>query len=191
MKKKRYIIPVLTLAAISALLAMGQSYFPTSYAVLRTTSATEDTQLTASTQSTSESGSSSNAVRIARHPIGEIHFRFKGTDAENETFSWTIWAYKDSSSPAQYVANGTGTLGLTQTGDANTYYADTLTITAQKWHKTATVTEGAPDAVVNGGGIAELLVDTCEYTIWKAVIRDIAGGGAECATLGVDYCTFY
>jgi hypothetical protein len=187
MKKILYLVAAVCVCT----LVMGQFTTPTTYSVLRTISATEDTQLTATTQLTPEVGNSSNAVRISRHPIGAIHIRFKGTDAANETFSWTLWAHKDRTAPAQCVAYGTGILGATQTGTSNEFYADTLVITAQQWHKTLAVTAGAPDAIVNGGGISELVVDTCEYQIWKVIIRDIAGGGAEAATLGVDYCTFY
>lgn len=190
MTKRRLIILVLVAIPLG-LIVMGQRYFPTTYNVLRAVGASEDTQLTASTQQTAEDGSSSMATRISRHPIGAIHFRFKGTDANNETFAWTIWAYKDDSAPAQYVAHGTGTLGATQTGTSNEFYADTIVITNQDWHKTLSITAGAPDAIVSGGGISELIVDSCEYQVWKVIIRDIAGGGAEAATLGVDYCTYY
>jgi hypothetical protein len=187
MKKVLYCVALIAVAG----LAMGQMYFPTTYSVLRAISATEDTQLTSATQRTAEDGSSTSAVRITRHPIGAIHLRFKGTNAENDTFSWTVWAYKDTSAPAKYVAHGTGVLGATATGTANEFYADTITITAQEWFKTAATADGTPDAIVTGGGIAELVVDTCEHQVWKVIITDIAGGGIETETLGVDYCTYY
>jgi len=105
--------------------------------------------------------------------------------------SWTLWAYKSITAPAKYVAHGTATTGATQTGETNEYYCDTISITDQQWYKTLSTAAGAPDTIVNGGGISELVFDTCEFRYFKLIIRDIGGGGAECATAGADYCTFY
>ena len=161
------------------------------YLPLRTVIATEDTQLTASTQLTAPDSSDDGTISLyLSETVGTIHIRFKGTAAADKTLAWTLWAYKDSGNPARYVAHGTATTGLTQTGETNEFYCDTIVITAQAYTKTFAVSDGAPDAIISGGGIAELTGDTVESTIWKIVIRDIAGGGSEMATAGADYCTF-
>lgn len=172
-------------------LVMGQYSNPTTYATFRTVSATEDTQLTASTQRTAPARSNANTIRINRVPVGAIHIRLKGTNAENDTLIWAIWAYKDVSSPAKYVAHGTAILGATETGTSNEFYVDSITITDQQWYKTISTAAGTPDTIVTGGGINEIVFDTCEHTMFQIIIRDIAGGGIECETAGADYCTYF
>lgn len=190
--KKKLILALAVLAIPVSLMVMGQVRSITGYGTFRTVTATEDTQLTASTQQTAPAPlTSDGTVLIRQTPVGTIHIRFKGTDAADETLAWTLWAYKTPSAPAKYVANGTATLGLTETGETNEFYADTISITAQEWYKTLATADGAPDAIVNAGGIAELVFDTCEFKIFKVIIRDITGGGAEASTAGADYCTFW
>jgi hypothetical protein len=189
-------LALLVLIGISTLIWLGkpahaQNASIRSYSVLRLVTATEDTQLTASTQRTAPVVTDDGTVLLRGIPVGALHLRLKGTAAQNLTMSWTLWAYKNDSSPAKFVANGTATTGLTETGQTNEFYCDTIAITAQAWFKTVYTSDGAPDAIVNGGGIAELVFDTCEHRYFKIIIRDITGGGAEAATAGADYCTFF
>ncbi len=172
---------------LSATAMAATDYRSFDYVTLRTDVATEDTQLTAATQSTAPT-LADGTVKLYK-PAGAVHIVFVGTDAADETLAWTLWAYKSASSPAEYVANGTATLGATVTGTTNEYYADTIVITAEGWLTDVAVINGAPDAVVNGGGIAKLCFDTCEYEYIKVVIRDIAGGGSECSTAGAKIAT--
>lgn len=167
------------------------TYRRASYEAFRTVTATEDTQLTASTQKTAPIRSDDGTVFLHWDQLGAMQIRFKGTAAENKTLAWTLWSYKHVGSPARFVANGTATTGLTETGETTEFYCDTIVITAQAWTKTLAVSNGAPDAIVSGGGIAELTFDTCENGIFKVIIRDIGGGGAECAKAGADFCTFH
>ncbi len=185
------LIIVASMVSITIRPAQAQNtYRRGTYEVLRTVTATEDTQLTASTQKTAPVRSDDGTVFLHWDQVGAIHLRFKGTGAQNLTLAWTLWGYKDASNPARYVAHGTATTGLTQTGETNEFYCDTIVITAQAYTKTFAVSDGAPDAIISGGGIAELTGDTVEYGIFKLVIRDIAGGGSEMATAGADYSTF-
>jgi hypothetical protein len=187
MKKTLLLVGMLAVVGF----VMGQYSNPAAYVTFRTVSATEDTQLTATTQRTAPDRSNANTIRILRTPVGAMHVRLKGTNAENDTMAWTIWAYKNASSPAKYVAHGTAILGATTTGTANEYYVDSITITDQQWFKTVSTAAGTPDTIVTGGGISELIFDTCEHTMFQIIIRDIAGGGIECETAGADYCTYY
>jgi hypothetical protein len=157
--------------------------------VMRTVKAAEDTQLTASTQQTAPDRTDDGTVYMTDN-VGAISVRFRGTDAADETLAWTLWAWKHADDAARYVAHGTATLGLTETGNSNEFYADTIVITQQEWFKTAAVSNGAHQSVIADAGIACFTVDSCEYPYWKVVIRDIAGGGAEAATAGADITSF-
>lgn len=159
------------------------------YLDFRTVTATEDTQLTVATQKTAPVEATDGTICLPAQR-GVMHLIFVGTDAADETLAWTIWAYKSISDPAEYVANGTATLGLTQTGGSNEFYADTIAITAQSWIKTVSVVDGAPAAIIADAGISKLVFDTCEYQYFNIIIRDITGGG-ECAKAGAKYATFY
>lgn len=189
---KRYIKSVIVLCLFALLtisLGLGRGTSD-AYDVFRTVSATEDTQLTSSTQKTAPSASNDGTI-AAQKNIGALHVIFMGTAAADKTLSWTLWAYKNASSAAEYVAHGTATTGATETGNTNEYYCDTITISDRQWLKTVCVVNGAPDTIVSGGGIAKLIFDSCEYRYFKLVIRDIAGGGAEAATAGAKIANFY
>lgn len=160
------------------------------YEVFRTVTATEDTQLTVATQQTAPAHTDDGTVAV-RPQGGEIHIILMGTAAADKTLAWTLWAYKSASDPAEYVAHGTATTGLTQTGNTNEFYCDTIVITAQAWLNTLSVVDGAPDAIINGGGISKLIFDGGEYQYFNIIIRDIAGGGAEAATAGAKIANYY
>jgi len=161
------------------------------YKPFRTVTATEDTVLVAATQQTAPVLADDGVVAFEGQ-VGMLHIRFKGTAAENLTFSYYLWAYKSLTDPAEYVAHGLLNLtGLTQTGETNEFYADTLIITAQAWNKTVSLinTTGGSQVPANAG-ICKLLLDSCEYPVWKIQIRDIGAGG-ECAKCGADIANFY
>jgi len=155
----------------------------TGWVTWRTVKTTEDTQLTGSTQKNAPDITADGTVYF-QLPVGAVQVAFIGSLAANKTLSWTIWAYKSGSSPAEYVAHGTAVTGATQTGTAGRYYCDTITITDQQWYQPVSVINGAPDAIVSGGGIAKLVFDSCEYQFFTIVIRDIGGGGAEATSAG-------
>ncbi|MBU8870674.1 MAG: hypothetical protein KOO60_07410 [Gemmatimonadales bacterium] len=173
---------------MSAMQGAGGS--STAYRTLRTATATEDTQLTATTQQTAPVEVDDGTIAFLK-PVGAAHVKIKGTAAADKTLAWTLWAYKTITDDAEYVAHGTATTGATQTGETNEFWCDTIVITDQQWLTAVSVIPGAPDTIVNGGGIAKLAFDTCEYQFFKIIIRDIAGGGAEAATAGADIATIY
>lgn len=191
--KKRYILAIGMVLGLVLIAVLGNSgYTKDSYVSFRTVIATETTQLTATTQKTAPSAADDGTVSIdvLGVRVGAVHIRFLLTAAEEKTLSWTIWAYKSRSDPAKYVAHGTATSGATTTGETNEYYADTLVITDQQWFKTVGIAAGAPDTIVSGGGISELVFDSCEHKLFKIIIRDIAGNSPEASTAGCEIATF-
>lgn len=190
--RKRYYLLVGAILGLSLTVLFGSAYTKSQYETFRTVKAAEDTQLTASTQKTVPSSTDDGTVCIAvlDVDVGAVHIRFLGTAAADKTLAWTIWAYKSSNDPAKYVAHGTATTGLTQAGNTNEFYCDTIVITTQEWFKTVGIAAGAPDTIVSGGGISEIIFDSCEHTYFKIIVRDIAGGGSEAATAGAEIASF-
>lgn len=189
MKKHKKVLLIAVILSFSLAFILGSTYSKNAYVSLRTVIATETTQLTATTQKTAPVYTDDCTVYITP-PVGAVHIRFLGTVAADDTLSWTLWAYKSISDPAKFVAYGTATTGATTTGETNEFYCDTIVITDQQWFKTVSIAAGAPDAIVSGGGISELIFDSCEHTYFKVIIRDIAGGGAEAATAGAEIASF-
>jgi len=177
MKKKHGIVLasilmiILASLLIVAFITFGQAKAATSagWNVFRTISATDGTELAAATIKTAPVEADDGTIAIMGRR-GAMSVIFAGTAADNVTFSWTIWAYKNASSPAEYVANGTGICGLTQQGTADTFYADTLVITDQQWYSTVTVVADCPDAIIATAGIAKLFLDTHEYQFFKIIL---------------------
>lgn len=63
------------------------------------------------------------------HPYwNNVQLYFAGTDAANETCNFKLYAWRQDG-PATLICSGTFTLGTAVTGTANTYYADTITVT--------------------------------------------------------------
>jgi len=159
----------------------------TGYKVLRAVSATDDTGLAAGGAKYSDV--SSSLVAITPSQRGMIHIYFKGTDAENENGNWVLYAVKGTDAPAEFVAYGTFTLGLTQTGETDEFYADTIVITVQNWIKTVSVVDGYQYNLGTGalnGGVAKLVFDSCEYEYLYMLMSK-----GTCATGGADMANFY
>jgi hypothetical protein len=141
------------------------------YYVLRAVSATDDTALVLSgTSSTCDFENKPSYAVSVPDRVNAISIIFLGTDAANEVMNWTLYAYKDGG-PAEYVAAGTATLG-TQPVDSDVagatggFYADTITISSQKWLKTVTVVDNGSNRV------AKLVFDGCGYKYFACVMSD-------------------
>lgn len=187
--KKRYFLLITLILGVLLALVLGSTYSKTEYLSFRTVVATETTQLTGSTQQTAPNASDDGTIYISP-PVGALHSRFLITAAADKTVSWTLWGYKSINDPAKYAAHGTAESGATQTGETNEFYADTLVITDQQWFKTIGIAAGAPDTIVSGGGISELVWDSCEYPYWKIILRDIGGTSPECTAAGAEISSF-
>lgn len=107
---------------------------------------------------------------------------FSGTDAENDTFSWKLYAWPEGG-PAKHIANGTGILGAAK-ASATEYYADTLTITEQDWFKTVVARD------IGNDRIAHLAVWLCGYKYLYCELTSIAGGGIQANSITVYVKTF-
>jgi len=114
---------------------------------------------------------------------------FKLTDATGEIANWALWAVKEEGCPAEFVAYGTCTAGATKTGATNEYYANTIAITKSVWPGVVKSVEGYQydlgTGAVTNGGIAKLVVDSCEYRYLICKMRK-----STCATMGADLGTY-
>jgi len=159
------------------------------YRTLRAISATDDTGFAANETNWTSAGGSAVRIALAREQTGSVHIIFKGTDAENETMNWCLYAFKGDNCPPEFVAYGTATLGASETGEANEFYADTITITKQDWYRDlvpkAAYQYDLGTGEVAGGGIASILIDMCEF---EHLICLMSKG--TCATMGADFSYF-
>ena len=158
------------------------------YRVLRAVSATDDTGLAA--DGVDYDSIKDSLVGIKPGQRGEVTIIFKGTDANNETLNWNLFAVKGVGSPAEQVAYGTAILGATQTGETNEFYADTIAITGQKWLRTVSAIQGLQynlgTGAVSGAGIAKLTFDSMEYEYLYMLMSK-----GTCATCGADFALTY
>lgn len=186
---KRFLILLPIVAC--AVLALGSLWQTPDlmWKTFRTVKAAEDSLPTAATQYVDADSTADGTIVFAK-PVGAVCFSFRGTAAADKTMTWCLWARKSATDPREFVAYGTATTGASITGTANEFYADTIVITTESWYTDVSVVDDAPEAIIAGGGISKLIMDSCEYTVWEVDIYDIAGGGAECATAGADAMNF-
>lgn len=137
------------------------------------------------------------AKRIERNDANDpgrgniIQIAFAGGAAENKTFKWRLYAWRDGGM-AVYVGYGTGTLGAQAVikdplgvNQTNKFWADTLVITAQYWGKIITVSTGGHD------GVATLLLDMLGFDWFYLEIYDADGtSGSEAGDISGWYSVF-
>ncbi len=96
------------------------------YEALRAISADDDTALTATTM---QLGLPSGVITKSNRAEIVIF----GTNADGEGYTWGLYAQVQDG-PAELMAIGSGNLGEIRVGDeANDFYSNDITITAQKW----------------------------------------------------------
>lgn len=190
---KRVMIFLATVAiGFSVLMAMGAAWSSqgtlSAFKELRATSTTDDTGLAAG--SAIWSSVSSSAVQIrgkdAREQKGIVVIRFKAKGDALSTMNWCLYAVKETGEPAQFVAYGTATRGATETGTADEYYANTITITKEEWLSSLTYVPGYQynlgTGAITNGGIALLAFDSFEHTY--LVLKMSKGTATHC---GADF----
>ena len=111
-----------------------------------------------------------------------------GTDPDDTTFSWKLYAWKDQNCPAEYVAYGTGTIGtqdvvLFPDGKGSSgarQWADTIAITDDQW-------VGVVDVVDSGSNrVCKLKVQTRGYKYFYIEITDADGStGTEAGSISI------
>ncbi len=162
------------------------------WTALRVVSATDDTGPAADgvdwTSMDEDAYVNVKSTSLAGNKLGGIEIIFKGTDAADEVTNWALYA-AESGGPAICVAYGTATLGATETGTADTFYADTITVTASGWPGGVSVTTNTQynmgTGAVAGAGIATMYLDTREYEYFTMKMeKDTA------ASMGCDYRIF-
>ena len=89
---------------------------------------------------------------------------FHGTDGANEVMNWMLVGWAEGG-PAEFIANGTATLGTQRvaTGTSTGLYADTIAITAQKWDAIVSIADSGNNR------IAKLCFDMCGLA-WVACV---------------------
>ncbi len=106
-----------------------------------------------------------------------IIFSFAGGDADDDAFTWKIYAWKNENGPAELVVDGTGILGsqavvkYPHNGATATskFWADTLVITNERWMKEIeATTEG-------GNSVSKVWFDTCGYRYFYLEIPTAVG----------------
>ena len=114
-----------------------------------------------------------------------IAFMFTVATAEAKTFNWHLKAWKNENGPARYVAHGTGIAGSqavvkyphTGAAIANTFWADTLVVTAFDWYKEVKAT--TPSTALNS--VSEVWLDASGWRYW--LVEIITTGTADPATV--------
>lgn len=101
-------------------------------------------------------GSTVDAVELPPHANAGLVL-FHGTDTADETMAWMLVGWRGLGGPAEFIANGTATLGTQQLEAATTtgLYADTIAITAQKWPSIISIVDSGNNRV------AKLVFDLC------------------------------
>jgi len=116
-------------------------------------------------------------IRPVLVPNG-IEFFFTGGSAENKTFGWKLYAWRNENGMARHVATGTGTLGTQAvvtyphngSTATNKFWADTLTVTWWNWLKEVKSTD-----TVGHNTAASIWLDNCGYRYWHIIITDADG----------------
>lgn len=92
---------------------------------------------------------------------------FHGTDAANETLNWMLVGWRGKDDPAEFIANGTAILGTQRVAKATAaeLWADTISITSQKWLTTVSVVDSGNNRM------AKLAFDLCGLKRVAAVIQ--------------------
>jgi len=195
----------LLLTIVVACLLVGASAYrgtnDRDYNVLRTLSATDDTGPAATDCNATAADaliSASTAKMIYRGRTsqfdthrGNVTITFAITNATGEVADWALYGIKMNSSPLEFIAYGNATAGVTETDATGgaTFYADDITITQSSWNSSVSVIDGYQfnmgTGVVTDGGIAKLLIDSCEY---KYLVMYMAKD--TCASMGADFTTY-
>jgi hypothetical protein len=125
-------------------------------------------------------------------PVNGIEIAFSGTDANNETFSYKVYAYRKTNGPATLVCSGAGTLGTqavllnpsTGATATNTFWADTLTCTSV-WPATVTLSDSG------NNGVARLTFDLLGYShIYVEITNADGTTGVEAASVAAWYAGY-
>jgi hypothetical protein len=106
-----------------------------------------------------------------------IVFSFAGGDADDDTFSWNLYGWKNENGPAELVADGTGILGSqavikwphNRVPVANRFWADTIVVSNNYWIKRVDATK------TGGNSVAKLWFDTAGYRFFSVEIPTSTG----------------
>ena len=140
----------------------------------------------------------SAAVRLSTtgdrvgHGGNAVELFFCGGDTANDTFTYTVYAWRRTNGPVRLVATGTGTLGTqavvkyphSSSAATSKFWADTLSVTG-RWLKTVSSTNTS-----GNNEIASLVFDFCGYEFIYVEITNAAGTSTEAESVSVYYSYF-
>ncbi len=101
------------------------------------------------------------AKDVSIHPISKVNgivFNFAGGNADDDAFTWKIFAWRNENGPATLAATGTGILGSQAVvvwphnpgvPVSNRFWADTLVVTNDYWIKEIEATAVGSNSVSN------------------------------------------
>lgn len=125
--------------------------------------------------------------------INAVELAFCGGDAANDTFSYTVYAYRRTNGPATFVCSGVGTLGTQavvkypHSGATATskFWADTLTMT-DRWLKNVETTDSS-----GNNQVARIWFDAVGYEwIYVEITNADGATGTEAGDITVYYSYF-
>ena len=122
-----------------------------------------------------------------------IAFMFTVAIAAGKTFNWHLKAWLNENGPAKYVVHGTGIAGTQAVvkfphngvAVANTFWADTIVVTAFDWYKTVWAT--TPSTALNS--VSEVWLDASGWRYW--LVEIITTGTDDPATAVACYYHYW
>ena len=115
----------------------------------------------------------------------EIRFRFTDTDG-GDTATYKIYLIRDNGD-AKFIATGVATAGTQKATElisgAASYYADTITITLQKWY--ITIISSNDDTAAADNEQAGLIFDALGYKYALVLLTAVSAGKAAVDISGV------
>jgi hypothetical protein len=114
---------------------------------------------------------------IADNLTNGIEFFFAGGNANDDPFTWNLYAWKNENGPARLAAEGTGVLGSQAVikyphnglDATNKFWADTLVVTAERWIKDVEAT------TAGGNSVSSVWIDSAGYRFWYIEILTSVG----------------
>ena len=119
----------------------------------------------------------------------KIALYFAGGALADKTFNWIIYGWRNNNGPAEYIADGTGTLGSqalvkhprNKTTATNKFWADKLVVSNQRWIKRVASSDAA-----GNNECAKVFFDLCgiEY-IFVGIAEADGSSGDEAGDISV------
>ncbi len=119
----------------------------------------------------------SSPAHFAETVVNGLVFYFAGGDANNDAFTWKLFAWRNENGPAELAADGTGILGSQAVvkfphnglAVANQFWADTLVVDNEYWQKEVEATG------VGSNSVSKVWIDISGNRFWYVEIPTSVG----------------